>query len=266
VTGGTGAFAGKIVAITGAAGGIGQALCRHFAGEGATIAALDKAASVTDFVDALEADGVNAAAAVADITDADAVAASFASFAARLGPIDALVNNAGFSDHPTFARTDPAGWRNEVAGNLNGAYYCARAVIDGMIAKGGGAIVNVGSVNGLAALGDPAYSAAKAGLISMTRSLALEYGRFGIRANIVLPGTVRTPLWERRAASDPEILGKLARWYPLRRIVDPLDVARAVAFLASDAAAAITGVALPVDCGLSAGNIVMARELTLEDF
>ena len=109
--------------------------------------------------------------------------------------IDILVNNAGFSSHPTFARTDPESWQFEVNGNLNGAYYCAHAAIPGMKAKGGGNIVAIGSVNGLGALGDPAYSAAKAGLISLTRSLAQEYGRFNIRSNIVLPGTVRTPLW-----------------------------------------------------------------------
>ena len=121
-------------------------------------------------------------------------------------------------------------------------------------------------MNGVAALGDPAYSAAKAGMISMTRSLALEYGRYGIRVNIVLPGTVRTPIWSERVKKDPNVLATLQRWYPLGRIVEPIDVARTVAFLASDHAAAITGVALPVDCGLSAGNIVMARELTVEDF
>jgi NAD(P)-dependent dehydrogenase (short-subunit alcohol dehydrogenase family) len=103
-------------------------------------------------------------------------------------------------------------------------------------------------------------------MISLTRSLAVEYGSYGIRANIVLPGTVRTPLWERKASNSPEVLARLERWYPLGRIVEPEDVARVVAFLASDAAAAITGVALPVDCGLTAGNIVMTRELTLQDF
>ncbi|MGO8800803.1 MAG: SDR family oxidoreductase [Roseiarcus sp.] len=266
VTGPMKIFAGKTVAITGAAGGIGQALCRHFGAEGAAIGAIDKSKSATEVAEGLRSDGIKAHAAVADISDAGAVAAAFADLVSRLGPIDVLVNNAGFSNHPTFARTDPAGWRNDVEGNLNGAYYCARAVIDGMIAKRGGSIICIGSVNGLGALGDPAYSAAKAGMISMTRSLALEYGRFGVRANIVLPGTVRTPLWERRASKNPEVLATLTRWYPLGRIVEPIDVARVVAFLASDAAAAVTGVALPVDCGLSAGNIVMARELTLEDF
>lgn len=151
-------------------------------------------------------------------------------------------------------------------GNLNGAYFCAHAVLPVMQDKGIGSIVNVGSVNGLGALGDPAYSAAKAGMISMTRSLALEYGRFGIRVNIVLPGTVRTPIWDDRAKKEPQVLATLKRWYPLGRIVEPIDVARAIAFLASDHAAGITGAALPVDCGLTAGNIVMARELTLEEF
>jgi NAD(P)-dependent dehydrogenase (short-subunit alcohol dehydrogenase family) len=252
-------FKGKTVAITGAAGGIGQSLCRYFGAEGATIAAIDKSAALRDF---LGGEAFKSTHAVIDVGDKDAVEKAFAGF----GPIDILVNNAGFSEHPTFNRTDPAGWAHDVNGNLNGAYYCAHAVLPGMKERGQGNIVTIGSVNGIAALGDPAYSAAKAGLISLTRSLALEYGRFGIRANIVLPGTVRTPLWERRAAKDPGVLETLRRWYPLGRIVDPQDVAKAVGFLASDAAAAITGIALPVDCGLSAGNIVMARELTLENF
>jgi len=257
---------GKTVAITGADGGIGQALCRYFGAEGAKIAAIDRRPSLEGFAERLRYEGFTAESAVLDIGDAEAVARSFAALAGKLGGIDVLINNAGFSNHPTFAKTDPAGWRDDVNGNLNGAYNCAHAVLPGMINKRRGAIVNVGSVNGLAALGDPAYSAAKAGMISMTRSLALEYGRFGIRVNIVLPGTVRTPLWNERAAKDPNVLSTLARWYPLARIVEPIDVARAIGFLASDNAAAITGAVLPVDCGLSAGNIVMARELTLEDF
>jgi NAD(P)-dependent dehydrogenase (short-subunit alcohol dehydrogenase family) len=135
-----------------------------------------------------------------------------------------------------------------------------------MKARRAGVIVNIGSVNGLSALGDAAYSAGKAGMISLTKSLALEFGRYNIRVNIVCPGTVRTPIWDKRAARNPEVLKQLTRWYPLGRIVEPIEVMRAVAFLASDAASAITGVVLPVDCGLTAGNVVMARELTLEEF
>ncbi|HUX65686.1 MAG TPA: SDR family oxidoreductase, partial [archaeon] len=180
--------------------------------------------------------------------------------------VDILINNAGFSEHPTIERTSPEAWHRDINGNLNGAYNCVFAVLPGMRKKSGGAIVTVGSVNGLSALGDPAYSAAKAALTSMTKAIAMEYGRYGVRANIVLPGTVRTPIWSARIAKDPSVLKTLIRWYPLARIVEPSDVAKAVAFLASDDAAAITGAELAVDCGLSAGNIVMSREITLEDF
>ncbi len=259
-------FQGKVVAITGAAGGIGQSLCRYFLAAGAKVAAIDKSSNVERLATELLAPAGMLKHAVADIGEVTQVAQAFAALAAALGPIDVLVNNAGGSDHPTLAATDPAGWQREINTNLNSAYSCAHAVIPGMKAKGGGVIIAVGSVNGLSALGDAAYSAGKAGLISLTRSLAQEYGRYGIRANIVLPGTVRTPLWQKRAAKDPKVLETLRRWYPLGRIVEPEDVAQAVGFLASDAAAAITGVALPVDCGLTSGNIVMTRELTLEDF
>ena len=202
---------------------------------------------------------------VADIGEPAEVERAFASLTGALGPVDILVNNAGGSAHRTFARTDPAGWRQNINVNLDSAYYCARAVIPGMLAKRSGVIINISSVNGLSALGDPAYSAAKAAMISLTRSLAQEYGPYGVRANIVLPGTIHTPVWEKRAAKDPKVLETLRRWYPLGRIVEPVDIARAAGFLASDAASAITGVALPVDCGLTSGNFVMRRELTLED-
>lgn len=153
------AFTGKVVAITGAAGGIGQSLCRHFKANGALVAAIDKNPAVEDFA-RQHCD----AWSVTDIGDRGAVEKGLASLQAGLGGIDVLVNNAGFSSHPTFARSDPESWQDEVNGNLNSAYYCAHAVLEGMKAKGGGAIVSIGSVNGLGALGDPAYSAAKAGL------------------------------------------------------------------------------------------------------
>ncbi len=255
-------FAGKTVAITGAAGGIGQWLCRFFGEAGATIAALDRSEAVLDLPGKLRADGIAVKAAVANVDDAAAVAAAFD----RFGAVHVLINNAGGSHHPLIATTDAAGWQEEIAANLNGAYICARAVLPQMVERRGGNIVNIGSVNGLAALGDAAYSAAKAGLISLTRSIAQEYGRYNIRANIVLPGTVRTPIWDARRAKDPEVLRTLERWYALGRIVEPDEVARVVAFLASDAASAVTGAAIPVDCGLMSGNIVMARELTVEDF
>jgi NAD(P)-dependent dehydrogenase (short-subunit alcohol dehydrogenase family) len=258
-------FQGKVVAITGAAGGIGQELCKFFSSEGAAIVALDRSDEVTGFARRLLGQGVTIEAAVVDIVDADAVRLTLEKATTPLGAVDILVNNAGASTNPSLERTTPGGFRLDVEANLNGAYNCAHAVLPGMKARRSGAIVNIGSINGLYALGDAAYSAGKAGLISLTRSLAMEFGRYGIRANIVCPGTVRTPLWNDRASRNPDVLTQLQRWYPLGRIVEPIEVVRAVAFLASDAASAITGVVLPVDCGLSAGNIVMARELTVEE-
>jgi NAD(P)-dependent dehydrogenase (short-subunit alcohol dehydrogenase family) len=258
-------FKDKVVAITGAAGGVGQSLCRYFLDEGAKVAAIDKKPAVDNLRSDLKASPETFASAVADLSEPQEVERAFVVLTGALGPIDILVNNAGGSSHSTLARTDAAGWRHEIRLNVDSAYFCAQAVIPGMVARHAGVIINIGSVNGLSALGDPAYSAGKAAMISLTRSLAQEYGPYGVRANIVLPGTIRTPVWERRAAKDPKVLETLRRWYPLGRIVEPVDVARAVGFLASDAASAITGVALPVDCGLTSGNILMRRDLTLED-
>jgi len=259
-------FTGKVIAITGAAGGIGQTLCRYFGERGATILALDKSDRVTNLGLSLAQEHISIGSAVVDIGDANDVAMQLAALTAKHGEVDVLVNNAGYSRHPTIDRTSPEDWASDVNGNLNGAYNCVHAVLPGMKKARRGAIVTVGSVNAHTSLGDPAYSAAKAALISMTKAIAMEYGRYGIRSNMVSPGTVRTPLWDERALLDPDILTSLARWYPLARIVEPIEIAQAIGFLASDEASAVTGTELVVDCGLTAGNIVMSRELTLEDF
>jgi NAD(P)-dependent dehydrogenase (short-subunit alcohol dehydrogenase family) len=121
-----------------------------------------------------------------------------------------------------------------------------------------GSVVNIASVNGIGVFGHPAYSAAKAGMIHLTRLIAVEYGHHGIRANAIAPGTVRTQAWEDRAANNPAVFDQAAAHYALGRIVRPEDVAEAVGFLASPLAAAITGICLPVDCGLTAGIPALA--------
>lgn len=233
-------FKGKVVAITGAAGGIGQALCRHFASMGAKIGAIDRSDGVRAFANDLARDGVTIEPAIADIGDEAAVAKAFAVVTGALGPVEVLVNNAGVSRASNLKKTTGDIFRKDVEDNLNGTYYCSVAVLAAMQAKGGGAIVNISSVNGLAGYGDPAYSAAKAGIINLTKSMAMEYGRFGIRVNVICPGTVRTPVWQHRIDRDPAILDKLTQWYPLGRVVEPIDIAKAVAFMASDDAAAST--------------------------
>ena len=258
-------FLGTTVVITGAVGGIGQALARAFGGAGARIAALDINASVQGFVDELAGEGIEAVAAVVDIASKDQVQAGFAQIRNQLGPVSILVNNAGFSTGNSLESSSADSWAHDIGGNLNGAYFCTSQALNDMKETGGN-IINISSVNGFLSLGDPAYSAAKAGLNSFTKAVAMEYGRHDIRCNAICPGTVRTPLWVERMKKNPEILRDLVKWYPLRRVVDPEDIANTAIFLASDAARAITGAILPVDCGFSAGNILMSRELTLEAF
>ena len=209
-------FKDKVVAITGAAGGVGQGLCRYFLDQGAKIAVIDKKASLEGLAAELKADAGRFAHAVADIIEPAEVESAFASLTGALGPVDILVNNAGGSTHGTLARTDAAGWRHEIRVNAGQRILLRQAVIPGMQAKRSGVIVNIGSVNGLAALGDPAYSAGKAAMISLTRSLAQEYGPYGIRANIVLPGTIRTPAWEKTRRQGSQSSGNAAALVPSR--------------------------------------------------
>lgn len=255
-------FTAKNIMITGAAGGIGVGLCRHFLDAGARVLALDLDAGGLDRLKGAMDAGERLHVAAVDLTDLAAVRGVVDGF----GAIDILINNAGAAAATALANMTPEAWAHDLGINLTAAYHCVEAVKPAMMARGAGVIVNIGTVNAMTALGHPAYSAAKAGLISYTRSLAIEYGPLGIRANIICPGTVRTQAWNARAERNPEIFTSLRKWYPLRDFPDPSDIAKAAAFLAGDDARMITGVVLPVDAGLMAGNPVMAAELTLEKF
>ncbi|KVF18888.1 SDR family oxidoreductase [Burkholderia cepacia] len=247
--------------VTGAAGGIGQALCRTFLAAGDRVLALDRDRAALDrFIDTLG--DAHVTPVVDDLTDAERLQSTLESHPQA----DVLVANAGTAASTTLRDTTPTTWRTDLDANLTATYMSVEAVLPGMRARGRGAIAIIGSVNGVHALGHPAYSAAKAGLISYTKSLAIEFGRDGVRANIVLPGTVKTPAWEARVQRNPQVFEQLRKWYPLDDFATPDDVAQAALFLCSPAARIITGVALPVDGGLLAGNRVMAQELTLETF
>ncbi len=256
----------RVALVTGAVGGIGTAIVDVFLREGAAVILCDKKAEdVEARVAALRAAGAKAFAAPANIVDGAALSDAVARAVAQTGDIDIVVANASTGNNATSLKnTDAATWRSDIADNVAGQYNTVATAIERMKQRRSGSIVLVGSVNGLATFGNPAYSAAKAALVSYTRSMATEYGPFGIRANIVCPGTVRTPAWTRRVAKKPEIFESLRKWYPLGRVAEPVDVAEAVAFLASDAAGFISGAVLPVDGGLMAGNRIMTSELTLD--
>ncbi|MDE1139422.1 MAG: SDR family oxidoreductase [Paraburkholderia tropica] len=255
----------RVVLVTGASGGIGRALCKRFLDDGDTVLALDRdAAGVQQLADEFGAQRLEALAA--DVSDPLAMADAVARGVAARGPVDVAVANAGGALGTTLAHTDAGSWRRDVDLNLNGTYNTIETVRTAMIERKRGVLVLIGSVNGLSALGHPAYSAAKAGLVSYTKALAMELGPHGIRANIVCPGTVKTPAWRARVEQHPAIFEQLSKWYPLGDVAEPADIADAVHFLASPQARVITGVALPVDAGLMAGNRLMANELTLDPF
>lgn len=247
-------LADRVALVTGAGGGIGQAVCARLVEYGMVVAGLDRPGGPA-------MPGGLAATATADIADAEAVAAAIAQIAREAGPIDVLVNNAGYSRAEDIAQLTPRTWRDEVAANLDGHYHTFHAVAPAMRARGRGVIVNIASVNGIAHYGNPAYASAKAGLIAWTRAIAVEEGRHGIRAVAIAPGAVRTPAWAKRVEARPDILARMEKWYPLGRVAEPGEIADLVAFLASDMASAITGAVVPIDCGLTAGNAIMAAEI-----
>jgi NAD(P)-dependent dehydrogenase (short-subunit alcohol dehydrogenase family) len=245
---------GAHVLITGAGGGIGRALVEAFRDAGAKVTGADREEASMAGLDLF-------GRIVFDLADAEGARREIDRLIVSDGVPEILVNNAGWTRGETIDAVDGAVWETEVGINLNGPFHVTAPIATAMAARGGGAIVFVSSVNGLAHYGNPAYSAAKAGLIAYARALAVELGGKGVRANVVCPGSVRTHAWDHRLESDPTILADVVPHYPLARMVVPEEVARAVLFLASPAASGITGAVLPVDAGLTAGNLRFVRDV-----
>jgi len=245
---------GKTVLVTGAGGGIGRALVAALNDAGAEVIGADVEPALLAGLDL-------SGRILFDQADVAATRSAVLSHLDAHGTPDAVVANAGFTRAEHLDQLDDVKWASEIALNLNGAYALVDPVVAAMAARGGGSIVFVSSVNALGHYGNPAYSAAKAGLVAYSKAIAVERGRDGIRSNVVAPGSVRTPAWDHRLEADPGLLGKVLPHYPLGRLVSPTDVANAAVFLCSDAAAGITGAVLPVDAGLTAGNLRFVDEV-----
>jgi 2-hydroxycyclohexanecarboxyl-CoA dehydrogenase len=241
---------GKVALVTGAGSGIGRAIAERLANEGARVAASDLIAA--DAATTATSLGNGAVAVQLDVSDDDSIGLAVAEVTERLGPIDVLVNNAGWDVIEPFVDSERSTWDRVLAINLRGPIAVTRSVLDAMIERRAGRIVSIASDAGrVGSSGEAVYSGAKAGVMGFSRTVAREVARYGINVNCVCPGPTDTPLIRREAEKNPKWLAALERAVPFGRLADPAEIAAAVAFLASDDAAFITGQALSVSGGLT---------------
>jgi 2-hydroxycyclohexanecarboxyl-CoA dehydrogenase len=239
---------GRVALVTGAASGIGRAAALRLAEEGCRVALAD-----------LNLEGARAAAGQArghairlDVSDPEAARAGVAEAERELGPLDILVNCAGWDRVEPFVESTVATWDRIIGINLKGVIGCTRAALTGMIERRSGAIVSVSSDAGrVGSSGEVVYSGAKAGIIGFSKAVAREVARHGIRVNVVCPGPTNTPMMAETARANPRLGEALVKAIPFRRLGEPEEVAAAIAFLASDEASFITGQTLSVSGGLT---------------
>jgi 2-hydroxycyclohexanecarboxyl-CoA dehydrogenase len=249
-------FDNQTVVITGGGGGIGGATCKRFGADGARVAVFDLNLDAAEKVAAaIRAEGGQAQAFRCDITDRDSVNAAVSACEAQLGPIDVLVNNAGWDVFKPFTKTEPAQWDKLIAINLTGALHMHHAVLPGMAARKKGRIVNISSdAARVGSSGEAVYAACKGGLVAFSKTIAREHARHGITVNVVCPGPTATALFEdyKQGAGNPEkLMEAFTRSIPLGRIGQPDDLPGAILFFASDDAAFVTGQVLSVSGGLT---------------
>ena len=252
----TGRLEGETAIVTGGAAGIGRAIALTFAREGAQVGVADiDGQGAVSVAEEIKRSGNKALAVETNVSDEVSVTHMAQTVTAQLGVISILVNNAAGDPADDMLTMSTADWQRDLELTLTGPFLCTREILPGMLVEQHGSVLNIVSLNAFIALGNEAYSAAKAGLVSLTRSTAVRYGPHGVRANAIAPGTILTyaPNQKTRLARDPQVFERLRRWYPLGRVGKPDDIAHAAVFLCSREAAWITGIVLPVDGGTTAG-------------
>jgi meso-butanediol dehydrogenase/(S,S)-butanediol dehydrogenase/diacetyl reductase len=255
-------FPDRVVLITGGGSGIGREMALRFAAEGASIVAADRYVErAQETVSLIEQAGGSGLAVLCDVANSGQVQAMADSALTHFGKVDILINNAGLSVGDQVLDFDEDAWDLNLDVVLKSVYLCSRALLPQMIERGSGVILNIASVNGMYAIGESAYAAAKAGMINLTGNMANHYGEKGIRVVCIAPGTIKTPIWDERLEREPNAMDHIVPWYPLGRVGLPEDVAKAALFLCSDDASWITGVTLPVDGGLTAGSYKFNKDL-----